>query len=160
MIIATTLDRREREIESAAEKNRKFYARHISDDEIANIIFNETRSLSGAGIDDARVKIAHAIINAIASPHKFPKMAPTKANPPPVEKGVHAACIAAVQSARANVRAGNDLTSGATHFNFRRNNTDKTPFQGHALKTTVGPFANSHPTDELPASGIYSNTYE
>jgi len=130
----------------------------ITDTKIANIVFNETRSLSGAGIADARVNIAHAVINADAAGH-LPAMAPGTAHPPAVEAAAYAACVMAAQKARANVNAGLDPTSGAQHFNFRKNNS-QAAFQGHALKTTKGPLDNSYPTDDLPATGIYANTYE
>lgn len=36
----------------------------LSDDQIANIIFNETRSFSGEQLDEARLAMANAIVNA------------------------------------------------------------------------------------------------
>jgi len=44
--------------------------------QIANIVFNETRSLDGPVIREARIDVAHAIINAAASPHRFPSWRP------------------------------------------------------------------------------------
>ncbi len=131
----------------------------LSDTQIANIIFNETRSLSGGSIAQARVNVAHAIINALASPHKLPPMALTTAKVPAAETAIMLACTQAVQTARANIAVRNDPTKGATHFNFRKN-TFSGAFQGHALKTSVGPLTNSYPTTELPANGIYANTYD
>lgn len=131
----------------------------LSDQQIANIIFNETRSLSGPQISDARTNIAHAIINAASSPHKFPQMAPMTATPGPGEAAIFASCVAAVSTARNDIKSGKDPTQGGTHFNFRSNNFAGA-FQGHKLTITSGPFINTYPTKELPASGIYANTYE
>jgi hypothetical protein len=132
---------------------------YLSDTQVANIVFNETRSLNGPSIAEARVNIAHAIMNAIGSPHKFPMMAPAVANPGPGESSIYDACTAAVSRARGNVMSSEDPTGGATHFNFR-NSAFSGAFQGHKLKTSTGPLSNSYPTPELPASGIYANTYE
>jgi hypothetical protein len=41
----------------------------LTDAQIVNVIFNETRSLPGADVQRARVNIAHAIINADNSSH-------------------------------------------------------------------------------------------
>ena len=131
----------------------------ISDTQLANIIFNETRSLSGVDIDKARVNIAHAILNAAASKHKFPMMAPATAKPGSGEQAIFGLCCVAVGIARTNIAAGKDPTNGAEHFNFRKNNS-QSDFQGHKIKTSVGPLNNSYPTAELPAIGIYANTYE
>jgi len=130
----------------------------LTDAQIANIVFNETRSLSGTGIDTARTNIAHAIMNALGSQHRFPMMASSVASPGPLEKAAMLACTDAVTKARANVTAGTDPTKGAQHFNFRKNALQGA-FQGHAIRTSNGPFANSYPTAALPASGIYANTY-
>ena len=123
--------------------------------QIANIIFNETRSLSGADIATARLNIAWAIKNAIASPHRLPSMASTHVRVPAVEQAAYEACVAAVTSASLGI----DPTAGATHFNFR-SGASRANFQGHSIKTQAGPLANSYPTTVLPASGIYANTYE
>lgn len=130
----------------------------LSDQQIANVIFNETRSLSGTDINTARINVAHAIINGLQLARP-PVAAPSSARVPDVEKAVYANCVQAVASARANILSGTDPTDGATHFNFRKNDW-RGDFQGHAIKTQVGPLANSYPSKDLPASGIYANTYE
>ena len=131
----------------------------LSDQQISNIVFNETRSLSGPTITDARVNIAHAIINTAASSHRFPVMASAVAHPGPAEKSILAECVTAVRTARRELLAGKDPTLGARHFNFRKN-AFSGAFQGHALKTSVGPLDNAYPTAASPSSGIYANTYE
>ncbi len=130
----------------------------LTDSQIAAIVFNETRSLSGTAIAEARLNISHSIINALGSKHRFPMMASSTASPQPGEVATFAACVGAVASARANIAAGRDPTSGAEHFNFRKNALAGA-FQGHILKTSSGPLDNSYPTAALPATGIYANTY-
>ena len=124
--------------------------------QIANIIFNETRSLTGVKISQARAYIARAIINSQSAGHKLPKMAPHTAHVPPQEKGIYHDCLTAVQAARSEKH---DPTGGATHFNFR-NGGSQANFEGLLIKTSVGPLNNSYPTHALPAQNIYANTYE
>lgn len=131
----------------------------LTDTEIQNIVFNETRSLSGPTIAQARENIANAVINGDNHPPR-PPSAPTTVGPiPPAEQNTYDSCLVAVTNARQDQAAGHDPTSGAIHFNFRPNNS-RDPFQGHVLKTQCGPLDNSYPTDDLPATGVYSNTYE
>jgi hypothetical protein len=131
----------------------------LTDTEIANIVFNETRSLSGPGISDARVNVAHAILNAEVSPAGLARMASTHATVPAVESAAYDDCTRAVKMARTNRAKNVDPTAGATHFNFR-SNASRGAFYGKAIKTSVGPLSNSFPTDDLPQAGIYANTYE
>ena len=132
---------------------------YFSDEEIGNIIFNETRSLSGPDIRSARINIAHAIINAEVSHHRFPKMAPSTANPPEAEANTYAACQEAAEAARFMVMAGLDPTNGATHFNFPRGKSHRV-FQRHKIHTSIGPLKNSNPSAQLPKGHIYANTYQ
>lgn len=126
--------------------------------QIANIIFNETQSLSGPGIEQARTNIAMTILNAERQGRPRPMTAPDTATVPIVEKGIYADCLKAAQKAVADHKKGTDPTKGATHFNFR-SNAATSPFFGFALRTQIGPLRNSYPTPALPASGIYANTY-
>jgi hypothetical protein len=131
----------------------------LTDIEIQNIVFNETRSLSGPSIAQARENISNAIINGDNHPPR-PISAPTTVGDiPAAEQNTYDSCGVAVANARQDQAAGHDPTQGAIHFNFRPNNSTA-PFQGHALKTQCGPLNNSHPTDDLPANGVYSNTYK
>ena len=126
--------------------------------QVTAILFNETRSLSGASIVEARTDVAHAIMNAARSSHRFPRMAPSTARIGPGEAAIFADCSLAAAAAESNVRAGRDPTDGAEHFNFRKSDS-RAAFQGHPLKTSSGPLDNSYPTTDLPASGVYANTY-
>jgi hypothetical protein len=130
----------------------------LSDSQIANIIFNETRSLSGATIQRARTNIAHTIINADSAGGSRPRTAPAVASVPSTEAAVHARCVHAVQLARQEKLQGIDPTNGARNFNFRAN-ASRADFYNLPLQTQVGPLNNSFPTRDLPASGIYANPY-
>jgi hypothetical protein len=130
----------------------------LTDQQMASIIFNETRSLSGDSIAEARKNIAHAIINAQASTGRRPATGPTVAHVPKQEKEIYTACIEAVTAARAERAKGIDPTQGATNFNFRKNNS-RSDFYGLKIHTQVGPLDNSYPTADLPSSNIYANTY-
>lgn len=130
----------------------------LTDEQIANIIFNETRSLSGEKIAEARKNIAHTILNALASSDRRPKTAPAEAHVPKQESDTYTHCIAAVAAARKEDANKIDPTHGATNFNFRKNDW-RGDFYGLKIKTQLGPLKNSYPTDNLPASNIYANTY-
>jgi hypothetical protein len=130
----------------------------LTDTEIAAIIFNETRSLSGASISEARINIAHVVVNGEKLSSR-PITGPTTAKVPDVEKPIYESCVSAVSAMRLNVSAGTDPTNGATHFNFRKNDW-RGDFFGKKIQTQIGPLNNSYPTDALPASGIYANTYK
>jgi hypothetical protein len=129
---------------------------------MTNIVFNETRSLSGENIDQVRYYLALAILNAqsesIYLRRRFPLMAKNTANVPKVEQATWDATLSAVARAKADYRYGSDPTDGATHFNLRANDSQD-DFLGFHLRTQVGPLDNSFPTKELPASGVYVNTY-
>ncbi len=131
----------------------------LTDAQIANIIFNETRSFSGPSVADARVNIAHAIINGDeALDDQRPQTAPTTANVPGAEQPVYKACKKAVSTARNQRANGIDPTNGAMNFNFRNNNSTA-PFLGLLLQTQVGPLNNSYTGGGLNSTGVYSNTY-
>jgi RHS repeat-associated protein len=131
----------------------------LNDTEIANIIFNETRSLSGPNIEQDRENLAHAIINGYeAIGNNRPRTAPTTANVPLNEQSIHTACRNAVTAARNARERGVDPTSGAMNFNFR--NTDSVSnFLNLQLQTQIGPLNNSYLGGGLNATGVYANTY-
>ena len=131
---------------------------------IAAIIYNETSSLSGPGLLDARMFIAHVIVNRRnagvtggVAPSQLSRSARSA-----IRSGVPSANLAYAQSLlAASVVLGGcdpDLTSGARYFNFRPN-ASLNPFYGQPVQTQVGPLNNSAPSPGLPASGIYANTY-
>lgn len=130
----------------------------LTDAQIANVIFNETRSLDGPRIQEARINIAHAIANANTGTGRRPATAPTTAHVPPAEAAIYAQCMQAVSQMRQQRTSGIDPTNGATHFNFRRN-ASRAAFYSFPIQTQVGPLTNGYPTTDLPATNIYANTY-
>jgi hypothetical protein len=130
----------------------------LTDQQMANIVFNETRSLSGDAISDARKNIAHTLINAQLKPGRRPETGPTVAHIPKQESDAYQACVAAVAAAREERKNQIDPTKGATNFNFRKNNSVG-DFFGFHVRTQIGPLDNSYPTKALPAANIYANTY-
>jgi hypothetical protein len=137
--------------------------RPMTRDELANIIFNETRSLSGPGLDNARYAIAHAIRNGeqqfgSGRPFTAPTTVGSISN---AERAAYYASYLAAQEADADRWDNTDPVNGATHFNLRPNNSGG-PFQGNAsypLVRNFGPFNNSLPTRQLPATGVYVDIY-
>ena len=124
--------------------------------DVAGILFNETRSLSGDKIGQARNQIAHAIINADKKwgeqRNKYAKTAPIKANPPYSEYEIYNDCMNVAKEAVKEDAENIDPTNGAYFFNFRK--TDSTiDFQGKKNHTSTGPLDNSY-TDYK-----YANTY-
>lgn len=132
----------------------------LSDEEIAGIIFNETRSLSGADLQQARTNLAHAVMNGDeALGQRRPKTAPSKVTVPEAEREAFEASKAAVVEARRQRAAGVDPTNGGIHFNLR-GQPSTNPFMGYPLQTQTGPFKNSYPSKDLPGDGVYANTYQ
>jgi hypothetical protein len=125
----------------------------LSTTQIANIIFNETQSPSGNGIDKARVNIAMTIHNAQKTQKHLPMMAAITANVPVAVKAIYAQCLAAAQTAAVNDRNGTDPTNGATNFNFRSSLSTE-PFFGLKLYNQTGPSKTLilRPTVQPPES--------
>ncbi|MFA5027820.1 MAG: RHS repeat-associated core domain-containing protein, partial [Candidatus Methylomirabilota bacterium] len=137
----------------------------LTDRELANIIFNETRSLRGPGVDLARYYIAQAILNGVAAVDtgriaSRPITAPTTVprGVPVAEQRVYDTILGIAQQVETDRNAGIDPTGGALHFNFRPTDS-RQPWRGIPLTTQVGPLENTYPTRELPATGIFANTY-
>jgi hypothetical protein len=127
---------------------------------VANVVFNETRSISGPGIQQARVDVANVVMNGDeASGANRPQTASTDARVPASESRTYDSAAQAVQTARSQRATGYDSSGGSYHFNLR-GNANIGAFQGHPMNTNNGPFQNSFPTPGLPASGVYINTYQ
>jgi hypothetical protein len=135
---------------------------NLTVEEIGNIIFNETRSLNGDDIQEARENIAHAIINGSSTlGEKRPITGSTVVSDAVRNQDnqqYQDSQQAALQAVFAHVTTG-DPTNGSVHFNFRTNNS-RANFYDAVIQTQVGPLNNSYPNPGLPAStGIYGNTY-
>jgi hypothetical protein len=102
----------------------------LTDDQIAAIVFNETRALHGPDLHKARVEMAATIINAdeeTGGSRVGYKTAPAiiQAKLTPEEEKVLQKIEAAVAEARALKDSGNDLTHYATNFDTPRIETMK-----------------------------------
>lgn len=118
----------------------------LTDAQIANIIFNETKSFSGPNLDQARSNIAQVVINGDnALGDNRPATAPTTSTVPAAERNTR-------------TNTGIDPTNGAMNFNFRNNNSTAA-FFNLPIQTQIGPLNNSYTGGRLNSSGIYANTY-
>lgn len=129
--------------------------------QVGNIIFNETRSLSGANIDAARNAIAHTIRNGEAEHGaKRPRTAPPKIGAMPLaEAKTYRDCQAAAVKADSERHRGADPTDGTTHFNMTYGISTK-PFGGQ-YKFSYGPFDNSYPYGQVQATkNVYINFFK
>jgi hypothetical protein len=138
--------------EGAAELDPAEARTPLSDEEVRNIIFNETRSLSGPGIDDARRELAHTIINADEAwgtqrglhARTAPSTLPRKYSP-----AVEARTLQCIESIVSRVRLERTLsidpTRGATNFNIRPFASTRPPYWGPRLilHSVHGPFQNT-----------------
>jgi len=161
---ATKPPSRPPETKKAAKSGDEIAAKLLTDKEIVNIIFNETRSLSGKGIEEAWRNIAHAILNGEEEAERLgirrPHSAPTFAHVPVVEKKNYNRMLQMVKSVRTERAKGIDPTGGATHFNFRNGSSTVNWDKDYKNTSNIGPFGNSYPTEKLDADGIYANTYK
>jgi len=138
----------------------------LTDEEIANIVFNESASLSGPGIDKARKAIMHAVINGDERfGSRRPGTAPKTINRPldTLEKNLLAGIQAGVADVRRERQKGIDPTGGNNFFNFR-DATDPIFERGEEdvrrqpkrfrngveqeVLSSYGPFFNSNPRPE------------
>jgi len=127
--------------------------------DVGNIVFNETRALSGDNLDTARNWIARAIINGnerlgINRPLTAPAMV---RNVQPAERAALNSC----QQAAQNAFDWGDFTGvGAEHFN-NRPRLNWNAFQRHSTVAVFGPFDTGFPTPSCQAggAGCYVNIY-
>jgi len=144
----------------------------LTDKQIGNIIFNETKSLSGPYIEQGREVIANTIING---DEKYGGRRPDAASAVVDEDALSKhdkATLSNIRRAVTIVREersnGIDGAHGATEFGLRdlskftktgwvglnsaiRLSTGSLPIHG----SEVGPFKNSFPTDDLGKTDIY-----
>lgn len=148
----------------------------LSDDQVRNIIFNETRSLSGPAIGDVRRSIAHIVINGDEAlgadrPETASSELPSRISTE--EQTVLDSIAEVVAGVRAERADGIDPTNGARYFGFRDVNNFRTGLEGLAgpgvkrfgtqtpIRSGVsGPLNNSFPTTALGPSGIYFVPFE
>jgi RHS repeat-associated protein len=124
----------------------------LSDEQVGNIIFNETRSLSGEGIDSARGELGHTIINAdetwgsLRSLHagSAPSSLPSNFSPT-LEGGTLQSIRSTVADVRWSRSLGIDPTRGATNFNLRSYPSPRPPSWAPSLRLQAihGGFSNT-----------------
>ena len=125
--------------------------------QLAAIVYNETSSLSGPGINAARLDIAYVALNRPnpggVAPDVFTRPAITA-----ITYGNHPAMAAFISSLMAAQCAltypQDDPTHGALGYNFRWS-PSKLPRSGAADVLQQGPFTDSYPR----ASGVCLNVY-
>lgn len=142
-------------------------------EEIANIVYNETASLTDSGeqnepIDTARKYVAHAIMNADVQYGKerdqLAGTAPKTVKEAVKKTDAYKSSLEAAKTAFQEWKKGVDPTKGATHFNMRSNNSrgnfmKSEKNSGFSIRTQSGPFNNSYTQAGLPERGVYLNTY-
>jgi hypothetical protein len=134
--------------------------RRLTTEEVGNIVYNETRSLSGPGIEQARLAMANAIRNGENLPTGRPQMATQiVGNVSPAEAATYQASQDAATQADAERASGIDKANGSAHFNMR-NGPSTAPFDGDPIRAHFGPFQNTYPTEKLPdKTNVYINIY-
>ncbi|HXY99370.1 MAG TPA: RHS repeat-associated core domain-containing protein [Stellaceae bacterium] len=132
-------------------------------DQLQGTIYNETSSLSGDGIYDARVDIGYVAENRIQAGiyGGLEDSNLSAQEQAAIQNGVPAAVDAFSQSGAAAQQVlqnpGGDPTGGAKYF-FMGGSQLPSTFQGQPLLMQLGPFRNSVPSDRIPNPafiGIY-----
>jgi RHS repeat-associated protein len=146
----------------------------LSDEQVGNSVFNETRSLSGPGINDARRSIANIIINgdeALGAQRPTTASTVLPRNLSTSEQATLQSIRALVTDVRAQRAAGIDPTNDARFFGFRDITKFRSGFEGLATvrrfgtqvpirSGIVGPFNNSFPTPALGPTGVFFVPFE
>jgi RHS repeat-associated protein len=133
----------------------------LSQTQLTNVVFNETKSLRGDRVDWARRDAAHVIANGDADPgpRGRPVHAVDTATSEETRSQVYRDTARAVRRTMAERSLGFDPTFGARHFNIRPGDGTG-PWRGLPMVTHEGPLNNSYTKGDVPASsGIYLNTY-
>jgi len=133
-------------------------------------IYGETRSLhnrpgSNEHIEEARKKIAHAMINDAELSHDTGKRRNRVHDPvEPARKALdnpdeQAAYESSLRAAREADLSGHDPTQGATHFNMRPAPWRFPWKHSYPISTESGPYENSFPSKDAPRHTTWLNTY-
>jgi RHS repeat-associated protein len=143
----------------------------LTPEQIGNIVFRETRSLSGNEINDARYDLAQTIINADKrwgdDRSKYAKTAST--DTPKVYPGEEQTYIdaqAAAKKAACDNQKGIDSTEGSTNFDLSDNPLGIGALEimtGYIPFDKYGPFNNAYPNSKYPKAqlgkSVYINVY-
>jgi len=126
----------------------------FTQEQLTNIVYNETASLSGSGIDAARIDLAYVLQNRSNAGDDSGVAPDTLTNPAQaaINNGVPAALAAYISAQAAAARVincpSNDPTGGARGFNLRGNDStaNRHGNPNNPLLVQLGPFNNSYPT--------------
>jgi len=142
--------------------------------QLANLIYNETASLSGAGIYTARVAIGNVAENRYQSgitSGLASSVLSSQAGTDLLNK-VPSVLVAYSQATKAAASVlcptSSDPTSGAKGFAIKGNPSEPKRYGLYPVLQQFGPFNNSYPTvgdprvrpsQQLPASGVFINIF-
>ena len=142
-------------------------------EELANIIFNETQSLSGPSLSAAQVAIGQIAINREVPGSVDPGIASSSLNATSA-RALRNGAPSVVQAYNSATQAAGlalckpDMTSGAKGFVLKGNPSKVLRYGRYPVLQQFGPFNNSFPTvgnanvprsQQLPATGVYINTF-
>lgn len=134
----------------------------LSDKDIAGIIYNETRSLSGPDVQTGRQNLAHTIMNGDEKWGErrivYAKTAPSTANPGKADMAAYQASVDAVREARARRAKEGDPTNGSLYFRLRPNGSSKNLYHNVPVKTQV-PAYNSFVNHDVPSNVAFIDTF-
>jgi hypothetical protein len=151
-----------------AELNASELAELVDPEAIAQIIFNENRSLTGPQLETANVAIGHVVLNLLAHGKAAGDGTVTAPIGLPDDISDNERHVALEQARKAAKRVieersrGIDPTGGALEYNHRAVDPSWTKDRAHKslwsdrqttgtpAKLSFGPLSNSHPTSKLP----------
>jgi len=168
------------QVDDSSSTQKPHYVK-MTPQQVGNIIYNETRALSGPGINEARVAIAHTIRNGEDERGaKRPKTAPDDVKPvPDTETAKYQDCINSAIQADKEREQGIDPTKwidnsgdvngdfthsldpsmGANLFDLTVGPATKPSSDIYPLITSYGPFNNSHPSKDKNEINTKDNAY-
>ena len=132
--------------------------------QLAAIIYNETGSLSGTGIDIASVAIGHIAENREIPGKVDHGIAAAKLSnqaSAAIRNGVPSAVSAytrARNAANAAMREA-DSTGGAKGFVLKGDSSKPNRYGKYPVIDQFGPFNNSFPSTQVPATSVYINIF-
>jgi len=131
-------------------------------DSTANILFNETSILSGPGLFDARMAIAHTLQNGLNDPSGPPVHAPDT-SPDQLSLPAQRTMIQCVQAAAQAADDSSDPTHGADHYIMVDPNSNfpasrqPIPYEGdprYGVEQVFGPFT-AGPGGQVSGSNVF-----
>jgi hypothetical protein len=137
-------------------------------DQLTNILYNESASLRGAQLPDARVAMGYVVLNRFAAGMRGGVAPDTLSadEAAAIARGDPAAvkAYADARAAASAVLSGSveDTTLGAKGYNMRPNDSlrPNASYDSHIpAQQQFGPFDNVAPSGNLPGHGVHLNIY-